>query len=52
MLEKLVFVVPVSVLFWQHRVSSFISGAALIDLCLGVLFLVAYIKTPDRDGAT
>src|SRR4030095_5660551 len=24
MLEKLVFVVPVIVLFWQHRVSSFI----------------------------
>jgi hypothetical protein len=52
MLEKLVFVVPVIVLFWQHRVSSFILGAALIDLCLGVLFLVAYIKTPVVNDAT
>jgi hypothetical protein len=47
MLEKLVFVVPVIVLFAQHRVSSFLLGAALIDLCLGVLFLTAYIKTRE-----
>ena len=52
MLEKLVFVVPVIVLFGQHRVPSFILGAALIDLCLGVVFLVAYIKTRGLNGPT
>jgi hypothetical protein len=52
MLEKLVFVVPVIVLFWQHRVSSFILGAALVDLSLGVLFLVSYIKTRTVNGVT
>jgi hypothetical protein len=51
-LEKLVFVVPVIVLIWQHRVSSFIVGAALIDLCLAVLFLAAYMKTRVVNGAT
>jgi hypothetical protein len=52
MLEKLVFVFPVIVLFWQHRVSSFILGAALVDLSLGVLFLVSYIKTRPVNGVT
>ena len=47
-LEKLVFVVPVIVLFAQHSALPFLLGAALIDLCLGVLFLLAYIKTRER----
>ncbi|HJX89159.1 MAG TPA: hypothetical protein VJ372_01615 [Pyrinomonadaceae bacterium] len=51
-LEKVVFVVPVIMLFAQHRVSSFLLGAALIDLCLGVWFLLAYIKTAGVNGAT
>ena len=45
MFEKLVFVVPVVILYAQHRVSSLILGASLVDLVLGVLFLISYIKT-------
>lgn len=45
MLEKLVFVVPVVILYAQHRVSNFILAASLVDLVLGVLFLISYIKT-------
>ena len=49
MLEKLSFVIPATVLFFQHRISSFILGAALMDLILGVLFVMAYIKTRPLD---
>lgn len=45
MFEKLVFVVPVVILYAQQRVSSFILGAGLVDLVLGVLFLISYVKT-------
>jgi hypothetical protein len=45
MFEKLVFVVPVVILYAQHRVSSLILGASLVDMVLGVLFLISYIKT-------
>jgi len=47
MLEKLAFVIPVSILFLQHRVAFSILVASLIDLSLGVLFVAAYIKTPS-----
>ena len=45
MFEKLVFVIPVVILYYQHRVSTVILGVSLVDLVLGVLFLIAYIKT-------
>ena len=49
MLEKTYGTVAL-VLFAQGRISVTVLGAGLIDLLLGVLFIVAYIKT--RDVAT
>lgn len=50
MLEKLSFVVPVAILYTQQRIPTVILGASLIDLLLGVLFLIAFIKTGgERD---
>ena len=45
MFEKVVFVIPVVILYYQHRVSSVILALSLVDLVLGVLFVIAYIKT-------
>jgi len=45
MFEKLVFVVPAVILYYQHRVSGIILGFSLLDLAFGVLFLIAYVKT-------
>ena len=50
-LEKVVFAVPAVILFLQNRVSSTTLGFSLIDATLGVLFVVAYLKTP-KDGLT
>jgi hypothetical protein len=43
--EKASFGIPVLILFLQHRVSGFILGGAAVDSLLGVLFLIAYVKT-------
>jgi len=45
MLEKISFVVPALLLYTQQRIPAVILGASLIDLLLGVLFLIAFIKT-------
>ena len=44
-LEKATYGVAVIVLFTQHRVSTFTLATALLDSTLGVLFVLAYIKT-------
>ena len=44
-LEKATFGVAVLILFSQQRVSTFMLAAALVDSVLGVLFVLAYIKT-------
>ena len=44
-LEKLAFGVPVWILFGLGRVSAQTVGAGTIDLALGLLFLVAFLKT-------
>ena len=44
-IEKASFFIPVVWLYLQHRVSSFMLGAASIDGILGVLFTVAYLRT-------
>ena len=44
-LEKATFGVAVVILFSQHRVSTLTLALALIDSTLGVLFVLAYIKT-------
>ena len=45
MLEKASFGVACVILFLLGRVSSFLLGFAIVDLILGLLFLVAYLKT-------
>ncbi len=48
MLEKAGFGIAVFVLYLQQRVSPVMLGAGIIDLILGVLFAVAYLRTPAR----
>ena len=45
-LEKLSFSIAVPILFLQNRVGSLMLALAMIDLILGLLFIVAYLKTP------
>jgi hypothetical protein len=45
-LEKASFGIAVIVLFLQNRVSPLMLGFASIDLIFGILFVVAYVKTP------
>jgi hypothetical protein len=48
--EKASFGIAVAVLYLQHRVSSFIVGAAMVDSLLGVLFIIAFLKTAKTSG--
>jgi hypothetical protein len=50
MLAKGSFVLAVTILFFQQRVSSTMLGASMIDLLLVVLFLIAYLKTPKQNA--
>ena len=52
MFEKIVFVIPVAILYYQQRVSLVIFGVSLVDLVLGVLFLISYIKTGTASEST
>jgi len=52
MFEKIVFVIPVAILYYQQRVSPVIFGVSLVDLVLGVLFLISYIKTGTASEST
>lgn len=47
-LEKATFAIAVIILFLQDRVSPVMLGAAIIDSIFGVLFAVAYVKTPNE----
>jgi hypothetical protein len=53
MLEKFGHVLTVSSLYGQARISTQDAQAAVPDLLLGVLFIVAFVKTrePDRRDA-
>jgi hypothetical protein len=51
-LEKASFGLAVPILFLLGRVSSLILGFALVDLVLGALFIVAYLKTPATETST
>lgn len=44
--EKLSYVVAIAFLYFQERVASLIVGAAAIDLLLGILFILAFLRTP------
>ena len=48
MLEKAGFVIAVPILFLQGRVGAPVLYFCFIDLVLGILFLVSYLKTPSR----
>lgn len=43
--EKASFGIAVAVLYTQQRVSTFMLGAAMVDSLLGVLFVLAFLKT-------
>ena len=47
-LEKASFAIAVIVLFLQDRVAPVMLVFATIDLILGALFVVAYMKTPNE----
>ena len=46
--EKASFGIAVAVLYMQHRVSSFMFGAAMADSLLGVLFVFAFFSSGCR----
>jgi len=46
--EKASFGLPAVVLYVQGRLSAQMLGAGTLDLILGVLFVVAYMRTPSR----
>lgn len=50
-LEKLSFGAAAIVLFWQNRLPSMLLGAGILDLILGALFVVAFLKT-KQNGET
>lgn len=47
-IEKFSFAFAVIVLYLQNRVAPMMLGASLIDLVLGILFVLAFVKTPDQ----
>lgn len=47
-LEKLSFGAAAIVLFWQNRLPSMLLGAGILDLILGALFVVAFLKTKEN----
>jgi hypothetical protein len=48
MLEKFPFVIAVYWLYAAGRVHSLMVGLATIDLILGILFLISFLKTPKE----
>jgi hypothetical protein len=44
--EKLSFGLPMMILLAQGRVAPMLAGGGAIDLVLGVLFAIAYVRTP------
>lgn len=46
MLEKFGYVIAIGLLFALGRISKFVFFFSFTDLVLGILFVVAYLKTP------
>ena len=46
MLAKGSFVIALTILYLQNRVSSTMLGASMIDLLLVIFFLISYLRTP------
>lgn len=47
MLEKACFAIPAVILLLQHRIPGVVFGLAMVDAFLGVLFLIAFVRTKD-----
>lgn len=47
-IEKFSFAIAVYVLFAVERVHSLMVGVATIDLILGILFVISFLKTPKE----
>lgn len=45
MIEKFTFVTAAVVLLFQNRIPLPVFGASMVDLVLGILFVVAYVRT-------
>ena len=52
MIEKFSFVIAAVVLLMQNRIPLQMFGAAMIDLILGILFVVAFLKTEQKEFQT
>ncbi|HZE96985.1 MAG TPA: hypothetical protein VE981_08155 [Planctomycetota bacterium] len=46
-LEKATFAIAMPLLYLQQRIPGLVLGFSMIDLLLGVLFAVAYVRTSD-----
>jgi hypothetical protein len=44
-LEKAFFAIGMPILYLQHRIPELVAGFSLVDLLLGILFTVAYLRT-------
>ncbi|HEX3251942.1 MAG TPA: hypothetical protein VHS05_21075 [Pyrinomonadaceae bacterium] len=44
-LEKACFAIPAVILLMQHRIPGVVFGLSMVDVFLGVLFAIAYMKT-------
>ena len=49
-LEKASFAIAMPLLYLQHRIAAMTLGFSLVDLLLGVLFVVAYVRTAGADA--
>lgn len=52
MLEKFSYTAAAVPLFLQGRVSSMVLGFSLVDLMLGILFVVAFVKVREEAAST
>ncbi len=48
-IEKFSFAIAVIVLYLQNRVAPMMLGAGLIDVAFGILFVSAFVKTPNEE---
>ena len=50
MLEKFSFAIAIAILFLQNRVAAMMFGLGMMDLALGLLFALAFFKTPKQES--
>jgi hypothetical protein len=48
-LEKAGFAIAMPILYVQHRIPALVFGFSMVDLLLGILFAVSYIKTAKEE---